>query len=112
MVPLYAARIENLGVGDFVKVDCAACPHPALLTPAFLSRLGLDPHRKVLDLQDRGAMPGLRYAGPGCCVDQMGQTSRVIRSARIVLEVRLSFLLEPSHPRGRGLKRPHGAVTV
>jgi hypothetical protein len=24
MVPLYAARIEDLGPGDFVKVDCAA----------------------------------------------------------------------------------------
>lgn len=23
MVPLYAARIEDLGPGDFVKVDCA-----------------------------------------------------------------------------------------
>src|SRR3954451_15991793 len=31
--PLYAARIEDLGLGDFVKVDCAACHHVALLTP-------------------------------------------------------------------------------
>jgi hypothetical protein len=53
MVPLYAARIEDLGSGDFVKVDCAACGHTALLTPAFLSRLGLSPLRRVLDLQDR-----------------------------------------------------------
>src|SRR5437867_424929 len=49
MVPLYAARIEDLGPGDFVKVDCAACcrrllrssaelrcSHTALLAPAFL----------------------------------------------------------------------------
>jgi hypothetical protein len=53
MVPLYAARIEDLGAGDFFKVDCAACEHTALLAPAFLSRLGLSPRRKVLDLQDR-----------------------------------------------------------
>jgi hypothetical protein len=33
MLPLYAARIEDLGSGDFVKVDCAACHHVALLTP-------------------------------------------------------------------------------
>src|SRR5271155_3776437 len=33
MVPLYAARIEDLGPGDFVKVDCAGCHHVALLTP-------------------------------------------------------------------------------
>jgi hypothetical protein len=25
MVPIYAARIEDLGPGDFVKVDCGAC---------------------------------------------------------------------------------------
>jgi hypothetical protein len=33
MLPLYAARIEDLGLGDFLKVDCAACHHVALLTP-------------------------------------------------------------------------------
>jgi hypothetical protein len=38
MLPLYAARIENLGLGDFVKVDCAACHHVALLTPEALLR--------------------------------------------------------------------------
>ena len=53
MVPLYAARIEDLGPGDFVKVDCAACSHTALLTPAFLARLGLEPRQRVLDLKDR-----------------------------------------------------------
>jgi hypothetical protein len=36
MVPLYAARIEDLGPNDFVKIDCAACSHRALLTPAVL----------------------------------------------------------------------------
>jgi hypothetical protein len=30
VVPLYAARIEDLGPGDFVKVDCAACSRTAL----------------------------------------------------------------------------------
>jgi hypothetical protein len=50
MVPLYAASIEDLGPGDIVKVDCAACGHTALLTPAFLARLGLEPRHRVLDL--------------------------------------------------------------
>jgi hypothetical protein len=27
MLPLYAARIEDLGQGDFEKVDCAGCHH-------------------------------------------------------------------------------------
>lgn len=51
MLPLYAARIEDLGPGDFVKVDCAACHHVALLTPEVLLRVGLSPAAKVLDLK-------------------------------------------------------------
>jgi hypothetical protein len=47
------ARIEGLGQGDFVKLDCAACDHVALLTPEFLLRLGLSPQTKVLDLKER-----------------------------------------------------------
>ena len=38
MISFYAARIEDLGPGDFLKVDCGACHH-TLLTAAFLSRL-------------------------------------------------------------------------
>jgi hypothetical protein len=53
MLPLHAARIEDLGQGDFVKVDCAACHHIALLTPEFLLRLGLNLPTKVLDLKER-----------------------------------------------------------
>ena len=53
MLPLYAARIEGLGPGDFVKVDCAACHHVALLAPGALLRVGLSPAAKVLDLKDR-----------------------------------------------------------
>jgi hypothetical protein len=53
MVPLYLARIEDLGPGDLVKVDCAACSHTALLSAAFLARLGLSPRDKVLDLKVR-----------------------------------------------------------
>jgi hypothetical protein len=46
MLPLYAARIEDLGQGDLVRVDCAACHHVALLAPAFLLRLGLSPQTR------------------------------------------------------------------
>jgi hypothetical protein len=53
MLPLYATRIEDLGSGDFVKVDCAACHHLALLTPEALLRLGLSAAAKVLDLKAR-----------------------------------------------------------
>jgi hypothetical protein len=43
MLPLYATRIEDLGPGDFVKVDCAALPPRALLTPEALLRQGSAP---------------------------------------------------------------------
>jgi hypothetical protein len=44
---------SDLGGGDLVKVDCAACHHVALLTPEVLLRAGLNPAVKVLDLKDR-----------------------------------------------------------
>lgn len=53
MLPLHAARLSDLGQGDFVKVDCAACHHVALLTPEALVRMGLLPATKVLDLNSR-----------------------------------------------------------
>ena len=48
MQPLYLARIEDLGQGDFVKVDCVGCHHVALLTQRALLKLGLSPAGKVL----------------------------------------------------------------
>jgi hypothetical protein len=54
MVPLYAARIEDLGPGDFVKVECAACGHDVLITrSAPLQGLRLAPTTRVLDLESR-----------------------------------------------------------
>ena len=46
-------RIEDLGPGDFVKVDCVACHHVALLTPEVLLKIGLSAAAKVLDLKGR-----------------------------------------------------------
>jgi hypothetical protein len=43
MQPLYLARFEDLGRGDLVQVDCAACHHVAPPPPDFLLRLGLSP---------------------------------------------------------------------
>jgi hypothetical protein len=53
MLPLYAARISDLGPGDFVKVDCVARHHVALLPPEALLRAGPSPAAKVLDLKGR-----------------------------------------------------------
>ena len=55
MVPLYAARVADLGPGDFVKVECTACRHEELL-PADRLRikgLPLPPYTPVLDLEPR-----------------------------------------------------------
>ena len=54
MVPLYAARIEDLGPGGFVKFECAACGHDALIPPSsLLNGLRLPPYTPVLDLERR-----------------------------------------------------------
>jgi hypothetical protein len=55
MVPLYAARIQDLGHGDFVKVECAACGHVELLAADKLRIKGLPlpPYTPVLDLEPR-----------------------------------------------------------
>jgi ribosomal protein S27E len=75
MLPLYAVRIEDLGRGDFVKVDCAVCHHVALLTPEALEKLGLSPAARVLDLKGRlrcrgcgrkgRAVVSVKWRGPG-----------------------------------------------
>jgi hypothetical protein len=65
MLPLYAARIEDLGPGDFVKVDCAACHHVALLPPEALLRVGLSPGAKGPRSQRAAAVSGLREEGSG-----------------------------------------------
>ena len=54
MVPLYAARIEDLGPGDFVKAGCIACGHDELIpASALLQGLRLPPTTLVLDLAPR-----------------------------------------------------------
>jgi hypothetical protein len=53
MVPLYAARVRDLGPGDVVVFRCGACGHTAEIPPSVLPGLGLQPREKVLDLERR-----------------------------------------------------------
>ena len=54
MVPLYAARIEDLGPGDYIRVSCLACSHDELIPPSsFLHGLRLPPHTLIMDLERR-----------------------------------------------------------
>ena len=75
MLPLYLARIEDLGLGDFVKVDCAACHHIALLTPDFPLKLGLSPGAKVLDLMGRVRCRGCGARGRAVVSVKWGRQS-------------------------------------
>jgi len=52
MAPLYAARVSDLGPGDFAQLECV-CEHAMLLTPQMLATAGARPDQKVLDLQSR-----------------------------------------------------------
>jgi hypothetical protein len=62
----------HCGVGDLVKVDCAACHHVALLTAEALLRIGLSSGAKVLDLKGRLGLPGLRKEGARGCLGHVG----------------------------------------
>ena len=81
MLPLYAARIEDLGLGDFVKVDCPACHHVALLTPEALLKVGLSRAAKVLDLKRKVPVPRMRSEGASRRVDQVTGTRQVSGTA-------------------------------
>jgi hypothetical protein len=45
--PLYAAKLEDLGPADRIKVECGGCKRVGLIAAA---GLGLPPHTAVLDL--------------------------------------------------------------
>jgi hypothetical protein len=64
MVPLYAARMEDLGPGDFVKVECIACGQDELIPPSsLLNGLRLPPYTPVLDLNRGCAAESATRAG-------------------------------------------------
>jgi hypothetical protein len=52
MVPLYAARIADLGAGDLLQIECA-CGHVTLLTAAMLATAGVASEQKLIDLAAR-----------------------------------------------------------
>jgi bacterioferritin-associated ferredoxin len=85
IVPLYAARIEDLGPGDFVKADCASCGHTALLVrEADRLALGaslplaaqLAPRHKVLDLKDKVRCWGCGARGRAVVSVKLGKNAQ------------------------------------
>ena len=69
MRPLYDARIEDLGEGDFLRVECAACGHDEMIPQADLRGV----RRQPAELLAR-ERTGWRYALP---LDTALVTSRV-----------------------------------
>jgi hypothetical protein len=65
MVPLYAARIEDLGPVDFMVIECVACPNVGLLSGAYLLKLGLPPYSKLLELKRHTRCRGCGLRGRG-----------------------------------------------
>ena len=51
-MPFYAARVLDLGTGDFVQVECA-CGHIERLTATMLTTAGLKPDERVQGLEIR-----------------------------------------------------------
>ena len=62
MVPLYAARVSDLGQDDLLVVECA-CGHLEHLTASMLGTAGVRPDAKVLDLQRRLKCQSCRWKG-------------------------------------------------
>lgn len=52
MRALFEARLEHLGPGDLVVVECV-CGHEERLTAAMLMTAGVQPYQNVLELRYR-----------------------------------------------------------
>jgi hypothetical protein len=102
MLLLYAARIEDLRAGDFVKLDCTICAHVALLTRERLLKAGLPPPTKVLDLKGRAAV--LRVREEGRAVS--GGTPRGAGRAVSRASVTRSGVCGRQEPAGERVPRP------
>jgi hypothetical protein len=62
MVPLYAARVEDLGPDDAVQVECA-CGHLEHLTASMFGTAGVPPYTMILDLKRRLKCRECRWKG-------------------------------------------------
>jgi hypothetical protein len=53
MKPLYAARLEDLGPGDFVRIECACGRVELVPGNGLAERTRLPPYTPVVDLEAR-----------------------------------------------------------
>jgi hypothetical protein len=70
MKMLYEARTQDLGPGDFVRVECAACGHEELIPAIGLQQgMRLPPDTLGARPQTPDALPRVRREGEGGGVD-------------------------------------------
>jgi RNase P subunit RPR2 len=53
MKAMFEARIEHLGPGDYVNVECLACGHIERLTGAVFKTAGVPDYEWIVDLNRR-----------------------------------------------------------
>ena len=93
MVPLYAARVQDLGTGDVVVFRCGACRHTAELPlSALLARAWAEIHRKGTRPGAAVAMPAMLRERASCCV---AQVAGVDRRAQRAVGVNGRYLIRP-----------------
>jgi hypothetical protein len=94
----------DLGPGDFVNVDCAACHHVALLTPNALLRAGLNPRGEGSRPQRPAQVPRVRKEGAGGHFDRLAGAGLVTLSG-----VEVPKVPRPdTRPRGKERRRVGG----
>jgi hypothetical protein len=77
MVPLSAARITDLGEGDFVRAECIACGQAELIPPSSL----------LHGLPAAALHSGVRFGTQGCAARMRCYCKR----GRLVLRLKLYF---------------------
>ena len=83
MRPLYDARIEDLGDGDFVRVECIACGHDEMI-PRIGLVVGLRLPASPIDAR-HGAPACRRSCRIGCCRPVEHGAAAQLTSLRTVL---------------------------
>src|SRR4051812_14137909 len=110
MVPLYAARVQDLGPDDVAVFKCGACGHTAELPPSALLRgLGLRPTDKVFDLERAATVPTVLREGSGRGDDQ---ASRLPAGNGSATALRCLAILSGRHGPRRELRNVHYASCV
>ena len=102
----YAARVSNLGPGDFVQVECI-CGHTERLTAAMLTAADVGPDEHVQDLLNRMRCREGDEKGRGLISIRWAPNDQTAKSKRTLLIGRWSSASEPSAHYRHGEDQNH-----